>query len=103
MTGADQSHAHGPSIGVYLAIFAALLTLTGVTVAIAFIDLGILNTVAALTIAGVKALLVATFFMHLRYTRRLNGIVAAGGLMWLALLITFTLADFASRGWALGP
>jgi cytochrome c oxidase subunit IV len=94
---AEHSTAHGPSLGIYFAIFIALLGLTGVTVWVAFIDLGLLNTIAALSIAGVKAILVALFFMHLRYSRRLTWLVAAGGIFWLALLIAFTLSDYATR------
>jgi cytochrome c oxidase subunit 4 len=95
----EQAHTHALPLSIYFAIFAALLVLTGVTVAIAFVDLGPLNIIAALGIAGVKALLVALFFMHLRYSKRLTWLVAAGGFLWLSLLITFTLADVLTRGW----
>ena len=46
----------------------ALLFLSGLTAGIAFVDLGPLNTIVALVIATVKALLVVLIFMHVKYT-----------------------------------
>jgi cytochrome c oxidase subunit IV len=82
---------------VYFLVFAALLVLTGLTVAAAEVDMGPLNDVVALTIAVVKGLLVMLFFMHLRYSTRLTALTAVAGLFWLAILIAFTMADYASR------
>lgn len=84
---------------VYFAVFAALLVLTAVTTAVAFVDLGPWNTVVALGIAFLKATLVALFFMHVKYSPRLTQIVVAGGIFWLAILIVLTLSDFMTRGW----
>jgi cytochrome c oxidase subunit IV len=53
---------------LYYRVFAALLGLTLLTVGIAFLNLGPLNTIIALTIAVAKALIVLLFFMHLRYS-----------------------------------
>ena len=83
----------------YFAIWAALLALSYATVAVSRIDLGRLNTIAALTIAVCKALLVVLFFMHVRYSTRLTKLVVVGGFMWLALLIGLTMADEATRAW----
>jgi cytochrome c oxidase subunit IV len=83
----------------YFAIWAALLVLTYATVAVSRIDLGRLNTIAALTIAVAKALLVVLFFMHIRYSSRLTKLVVVGGFMWLALLIGLTMADEVTRAW----
>ena len=84
---------------VYFAVFAALLVMTALTVAVAFVDLGRMNTVIALTIAVIKATLVILFFMHVKYSPRLTQIVIAGGLFWLAILLALTLSDFMTRGW----
>jgi cytochrome c oxidase subunit 4 len=84
---------------VYFAIFAALMVLTAVTTAVAFVDLGPWNTVFALGIAFLKATLVALFFMHVKYSPRLTQVTLAGGIFWLAILIVLTLSDFVSRGW----
>lgn len=83
----------------YLTVFAALFALTILTYGVALIDLGWGNLVVALSIAFVKALLVALYFMHLRYSTRLTWLVAGGGLFWLSILFALTLSDYLSRGW----
>ena len=84
---------------IYFAVFAALIAFTAATVAAAFTDLGPFNTVVALSIAAVKALLVLLYFMHLCYSSRLTWAFAATGFVWLALIISLTMSDIASRGW----
>jgi len=83
----------------YFVIWAALLVLTYATVAVSRIDLGRLNTIAALTIAVSKALLVVLYFMHVRYSTRLTKLVVVGGFMWLALMIGLTMVDEVTRTW----
>ena len=94
---------HIVSLKTYVAIFAVLLALTATTVAIAHVDLGRLNTVVALVIAFAKALLVALFFMHLRYSSQLIKIVVAAGLAWLAILLGLTMGDYLTRDWIEQP
>jgi cytochrome c oxidase subunit 4 len=84
---------------VYYMVFAALMVLTALTVWIAFYDLGVLNDVAALGIAAIKATLVVLFFMHVRYSSRLISLIVGTGFAWLALLLILTMADYFSRGW----
>ncbi len=93
---------HIDSIKTYTLIFLALLALTFITSTVAYIDLVPLNIVVALVIAVTKMLLVALFFMHVRYSTKLTKIVVAGGLLWLAILLLLTMADFVSRGWLAG-
>jgi cytochrome c oxidase subunit 4 len=90
--------AHVVPLKTYLAIFGALMAGTALTVLIAFQDLGPMNTVVALAIAGVKALLVVLWFMHVKYSSRLTWLFAAAGFVWLLLMIGLTLADFDTRG-----
>jgi cytochrome c oxidase subunit 4 len=99
-----MAHAHVLSVRLYLGIFAALLVLTGLTTAVAFVDLGggrlnFLNLLAAIAIAGAKSILVVLFFMHLKYSNRLTWIVGGGVLLWLLLILGFTAADYLSRQW----
>ena len=84
---------------LYYRVFVALLGLTLLTVGVAFLDLGSLNTIIALTIAVVKALLVLLFFMHLRYSSSLIWIVWGAGIFWVMLLLTITLSDYLTRSW----
>jgi cytochrome c oxidase subunit 4 len=83
----------------YYAIFAALIVLTGLTTAVAFFDLGLLNPVVALSIAVFKATLVALFFMHLKYSSRLTWVIAGAAIFWLGILLVLILSDYATRGW----
>ena len=73
--------------------------MTGVTIRVAFMDMGRGNTILALTIAMLKALLVVLYFMHVRYSPHLTRLVVVGGLFWLLILIGITMSDYLSRGW----
>ncbi len=88
---------HIVPVKVYFAVAGALYVLLVMTVAIALIDLGSLNIVAALAIAVTKMILVVLFFMHVRWSSRMVWLFASGGLVWLAILFMLTMADFLSR------
>ncbi|MGD0401641.1 MAG: cytochrome C oxidase subunit IV family protein [Candidatus Acidiferrales bacterium] len=94
---------HIVSVKLYLGIFVALLCLTALTTGVAYIDLGAFNTVAALAIAVVKMLLVILFFMHVKYSGRLIQVFILAGALFLAILITLTLADELTRHWSPTP
>ena len=51
--------AHVVDLRVLLAVFAALLVLTAVTVAVSYFDFGVFNLFVALAVATLKAVLVA--------------------------------------------
>jgi len=82
---------------VYYTIFAVLMLCTGLTVAIAFVDLGPFNIVVALVIAVFKAALVILFFMHVKYGSRLTWAVVVGSAFWLAILLVLTFSDYLTR------
>jgi cytochrome c oxidase subunit 4 len=97
-----QGYAEGEhvvSVTLYLAIFAALMVLTAITVAVAFVDLGAMNTMVALGVAVLKATLVILFFMHVKYSSRLTWLVVASGFFFLLIMVAFTMSDIVSRGW----
>jgi cytochrome c oxidase subunit 4 len=98
---AEQSHGqhHVVPLKIYYAIFATLMVLTGVTVGVAYIDLGAINTVAALAIAGFKAMIVVLFFMHVKYSTRLIMLTVIAGLYWVGIIFALTLSDYLTRGW----
>jgi cytochrome c oxidase subunit IV len=86
------------SVRTYALVFLALLVLTGLTTAIAFLDLGgSINTMVALAIAVGKALLVILYFMHVRYSDRLTWVFTAAGFFWLLILIGGTMDDVLTR------
>ncbi len=98
---------HGPSLATYVAIFTALLALTGLTVAVAYVDLGRLGAPIAIAIACLKATLVILFFMHVKYETRLIGLWAASGFAFFVILVAITMGEHAGRrpqpSDALGP
>ncbi len=97
----DDASKHGAHIvpmKTYFAVGGALMLLTAVTVYIASLPLGGWNAVVAIGIATVKALLVALFFMHLLYDRKLFLIIVAMGIVFLGILISLTMFDVLERG-----
>jgi cytochrome c oxidase subunit 4 len=72
---------------VYVTVLIALLVLTVITVAVSRVDFGALNIVIAMLIASVKALVVALFFMHLKYENPLTWLYAFFPIFLLFLLI----------------
>jgi cytochrome c oxidase subunit 4 len=84
---------------VYYTIFVILMVCTLLTVWVAFLDLGVLNTVAALAIAVFKTTLVVLFFMHVKYSTRLTWAVVVGSVFWLGILLALTMGDYLTRGW----
>ena len=88
---------HIVPVRTYVVIFLALIVLTWVTTAIAFIDLGPFNVYVALTIAVIKATLVVLYFMHARYSPKRTQLVIVCSVFWLAIMLTLTLADYNTR------
>jgi cytochrome c oxidase subunit 4 len=98
----DHVHVHhGPKNPdrVFLFTLLALLFLTFVTVGASYINFGssAINVVIALAIATTKASLVALFFMHLKYDKPVNGIIAVGGFIFLGIFLLFSWLDVYSR------
>ena len=94
---------HIVSPKLYLLIFLALMVLTGTTVYAATVDLNQyyrgLNVIVALVIATCKALLVVLFFMHAYYSSKRTQLIIFAGVFWLAIMLSLTLGDYASRAW----
>lgn len=90
---AAEAAPHALPARVLLGTAAALLGLTVVTVVTSRMDLGPMNLVVALAIATVKAALVATFFMHLRYEHRFQSVIFVGALFFVVLFVGFVVFD----------
>ena len=96
--GASSGHgdeiSHVTPVRLLIGVWAALMVLTVVTVAVTSIDLGSrVNLIIAMAIATVKAGLVVTYFMHLRWDRPFNTLVFLGSLLFVSLFISMTLFD----------
>jgi cytochrome c oxidase subunit 4 len=79
----------------YYAIFAALVVLTIVTVAVAFVHIEseLVKVLVALLIASVKASCVAFFFMHLKFEGKLIYLILIVPLLLCVLLVVALIPD----------
>ena len=93
--------SHRDAGAVWHRLCALLLVFTAITVAAAYIDLGIFNPVVALAIACTKAVIVILFFMHVKYQSKLVKMTVLAGFFTFLVLITMTLTDYISRAWGL--
>jgi cytochrome c oxidase subunit 4 len=89
---------HIASARFYWGIFGALVFLTFVTVLVSYYDFGPANIVIAMIVATMKAGLVATFFMHLRYDKLFNTLTFLAAFLFLAIFILLTYDDIGRRG-----
>jgi cytochrome c oxidase subunit 4 len=94
------THSEGKHLGPaqYVMVWAALMVLTGVTLAVWKTDLNYAARVAvALLVATVKAALVAAFFMHLWEERGVARLTLLVSGLFVILLIGLVLMDNATR------
>ena len=93
----ESGEQHLMSYKTLAMVLAALLLLTGVTVAASYINLGKFNVPVALGIACTKVTLVLLFFMHLKYENRVIIFSFIGTVTFLIIMIGFTFWDVAFR------
>jgi cytochrome c oxidase subunit IV len=74
-----------------------LLTIMTVTVSVFGADLYTLTVLTALTIASTKAILVALYFMHLKYDPKIYRIMIGVVLLLFVVFATLTLVDYVIR------
>ena len=98
-----SDEAHVMPVKTYLTVFAALMVLTVITVAVAFVDLGPFNVMVAVTIAAVKAYVVVLYFMHVKYSNKVIWLSAVAGFIWFGLMLALTFSDYATRDWIPAP
>lgn len=95
----EQQEAHGEHlahvvpVGKLVAVWVALMILTGVTVGVAQVEMGDANIWVAMGIATLKAALVALFFMHLWWDNKFNSYVLLLTLFFLAVFVGLVLVD----------
>lgn len=81
----------------YYRVFAALIVLTLLTVAVSFVELGAWHTTVGVLIGVVKASLVVLFFMHLLHSSKASWLAVLAGLFWVGILMALTLSDYLTR------
>ena len=86
-----------PTRRVYYYAAGALMVLLILTVGVSYLPLGPWGVVVAMTIAFTKALVIALFFMHVRYSSKMTMLFAAAGVFWLLVMFALTFGDYATR------
>lgn len=91
---ADHGLAHTTPVSLLLGILGALLALTVLTVSVTAVDLGQQgNLFVAMFVATIKAGLVVTFFMHLRWDRIFHLILFLTSVLFVILFLSMTITD----------
>ncbi|MCX7632456.1 MAG: cytochrome C oxidase subunit IV family protein [Turneriella sp.] len=92
----NQKHSHVKELAL---TFVALIVLTIITVKAAKYDFGsiAINIGIALFIASVKGLLVALYFMHLRWEEKLIVFFAALSIPFVVLMVSTIVWDVSQR------
>lgn len=99
MSHAEHHEHHIVPLKLLWTVFAALVGFTVLTVLTAkFVDLGPLNFPLAMAIALSKVVLVATFFMALKWDNKVNVLILILGCIFVVVFLSFTLFDTAFRG-----
>lgn len=89
----DQHLTHVMSARTLLGVFAGLILLTVVTVSAAGAVSGPWEVWTALGIASAKSILVAAYFMHLRFDNPFHALLLLSAVGFVALFLGLTLAD----------
>lgn len=90
--GGDHAHGDHPTPRLYVQIAVVLFVLTAMEFSTYFIEFGAMTTPMLVILMAIKFVLVAGFFMHLKYDTRLFtrlmgvGLFGALGLYVIALL-----------------
>ncbi len=98
MNESPDAHGHDDDdLRTMQIVFAALMGLLVLTVAVAYVDFGVFTLPVAMGIAVVKALMIMVYFMHLSHESMLVRIFAVSGFVSLGCLFAITFADYIAR------
>jgi cytochrome c oxidase subunit 4 len=90
----DDHAGHHPTPAEYVRIALILALLTALEVSTYYFDFGRAGIPLLIILMVIKFVMVASFFMHLRYDTRLFGRVMYTGLGFAIVLYTLTLLIF---------
>ncbi len=91
----EKALEHNHGYGGYILVWFALMTLTGVTVAVAGINFGSITILTALVIASVKTYLVLTVFMHLKTESVTFKVFVGVAILFLAISFILLFSDYS--------
>ena len=81
----------------YAWVLITLMTLTFLTITVTWVDLSALTVLVAMIIASIKAGIVLTYFMHLKFETSLFRVFVIMVLAIYLLVIIGTFADYLFR------
>ena len=88
---------HITSYRTYAKVLIALLVLTIITISITHVHLGAFTVAVALLIACVKATVVLTYFMHLKFDEIILRVFVIMVFVLLAVVLVITFLDYIYR------
>ncbi len=88
---AHEEHGYG----MYILVWLALVTLTGLTATVAGINFGKLSIAVALLIAVIKSYLVLTEFMHLKSEQKSFKVFVFVALLFICISFTLLFTDYS--------
>lgn len=97
-TGTDGSHGHHPTPREYVNIAIMLAILTGLEVSTYFVDFGSIAIPLLVILMAIKFVMVASFFMHLKFDSKLFGRMLYGGLALAIILYAATVLILTLEG-----
>ncbi len=93
----NKGELHTVRSKTFVAVWIALLCLTGLTIEAAQLRLGQWSMLANIMIASTKAGLVLWFFMHLKYERKLFKLLFLVPIATITAIIGLTFFDIGYR------
>ena len=96
----NQSTKHGHfsiGYGTYVLVWAGLVAFTAITIALTGIQLAAFAVVVALVIASVKSLMVASYFMHVKFDSKIFKVFILLCIIIFLIMIILTFFDLTYR------
>ncbi len=93
----DQHKAHISSYLSHGWVLTSLLILTLITVLLTWLDLGAFTIAVTLLVASIKASIVLTWFMHLKFESAFTRWIVVGTFALFILILIVTFFDYSFR------
>lgn len=93
----EEGLGHTMPVSTLAYVLASLMVLTVITVAVSRVDFGSWNVVIAMLIASIKAGIVGSFFMHLKFEGKVILMYVIYPLLVLFIFIGGSLLDVVDR------
>lgn len=88
---------HDTGYGTYILVWLGLVGLTAITVTLSGISLGSLAIITALLIATIKTVLVANYFMHVKFDNTIFKVFICVCIIIFLTMIVLTFFDLTFR------